>query len=269
MLNYKEKINLNFSKAALNYDREAVFQQETGRLLVDIIRKEKPRADTILDLGTGTGFLIDKISNFYPKAQIYGLDIASGMVEIAEKKFKDKKNISIIEGDIDALPFPRNSFDLIISNASLQWCAPFDARKDLENTFKGIADVLKEDGVFYANLFGEKTFNELRSSLKTLDLIYPLNFLAKNALHDLLKKSGFISHIESKLFYKYYPDLMTFLKKVKEIGAGNITPLKDNLGQRKLLSDLDKEYTENFKDKKGLKVTYELITFKTKKAGHF
>jgi ribosomal protein L11 len=62
---------------------------------------------------------------------------------------------------------------------------------------------------------------------------------------------------------------MNFLKKVKGIGAGNITPLKNNLGQRKLLSDLNKEYTENFKDKKGLKVTYELIAFKTKKAGHF
>ncbi len=277
MFNFKDKISANFSKAAVNYDREAVFQKEIGRLLVDTIKKENPRADIILDLGTGTGFLIEQISAFYPKAEIYGLDIASGMVEIAANKFKDKNNISIIEGDIDALPFSHNSFDLIVSNASLQWCAPFNAHrrcapfdtpqgyKNLENTFKGIANVLKEEGVFYANLFGEKTFNELRSSLKTIDLIYPLSFLNKDVLQGLLTRSGFVSYIESKILFKYYPDVMTFLKKIKETGAGNITLIKNTLGQRKFLSDLDKEYTENFKDKKGLRVTYELISFKALK----
>ena len=209
-------------------------------------------------------------STFYPKAKIYGLDIASGMVEIAKNKFKNNKNISIIKGDIEALPFSQRSFDLIISNASLQWCAPFDKQqgyKNLENTFKGIANVLKEGGIFYANLFGEKTFNELKSSLKAMDLIYPLNFLNKNVLQDMLNKSGFSSHTGSIIFYKYYPELMTFLKKLKEIGAGNITPLKNNLGQRKLLSDLDEKYTEYFKDEKGLKVTYEIISLKGKKYG--
>lgn len=260
MLNYKDRINHNFSKAAPDYDREAVFQKEMARLLAETIKNDNPNADSILDLGTGTGFLIDKISNIYPKAKIYGLDIASGMVETAANKFKDNKNISIIEGDIEALPFSENSFDLIISNASLQWL------KDLKRAFKGINKILKKEGYLYANIFGERTFGELRSSMESMDLTYPFNFTEKNNLRDILKETGFTFQIHTEFFYKYYPDLMTFLKKVKEIGAGNISRVKNNLGQRKFLNDLEKEYISKYADKNGLKVTYEIINLKAEKS---
>lgn len=253
MLTYKEKISKNFSKAAASYDLKAVVQREMGQALVDTIRRECPKANSILDLGTGTGFLIGEVSCLYPDAKIYGIDIAPGMVEASKGKFEGKKNISIVQGDIEDLPFPENSFDLAISSASLQWI------KNLENVFKQISVVLTQDGVFYVNLFGEKTFEELKLSLKSVGLAYPFSFMDKKTLQDLLEKTGFISNIESRIFCKYYPDLMSFLKKVKEIGAGNIFPLKNNLGQRKLLSDMEKHFRTNDSQ---VAITYELISFK-------
>lgn len=253
MLTYKERISKNFSKAAASYDREAVVQREMGQILVGTIKKDCPKANSILDLGTGTGFLIEEVSRLYPDAKIYGIDIAPGMVEASKSKFEGKKNISIMQGDIEDLPFPENSFDMVISSTSLQWI------KNLENVFRQISTVLTRDGVFYANLFGEKTFEELKLSLKSIGLAYPFSFVDKKTLQDLLEKTGFISNIESRIFRKYYPDLVSFLKKVKEIGAGNIFPLKNNLGQRKLFSDLEKHFRMNDSQ---VAITYELISFK-------
>ncbi|MEW6086750.1 MAG: malonyl-ACP O-methyltransferase BioC [bacterium] len=262
MLTYKEKIIRNFSCAALNYDREAVIQNKMGRLLFKQLISEKPKADSILDLGSGTGYLLEKVSRVYPGAKLYGLDIAHGMIETAAKRFQNKRNVFIIEGDIENLPLGENSFDLVISNATLQWI------KDLDTTLKDINRVLKKNGVFYANIFGEKTFQELKLSLKSIGLVYPFSFISRENLAEILTKNGFKAEIKTKIFYKYYPDLMTFLKKVKEIGAGNIFPVKNNLGQRSLLLDLGKEYAGKFAGKKGLKVTYEITMFKAKKAGY-
>jgi NADH dehydrogenase [ubiquinone] 1 alpha subcomplex assembly factor 5 len=61
-----------------------------------------------------------------------------------------------VQIDEEFLPFPPNTFDIVLSSLYLHWS------NDLFSTLSGIHDVLKPDGVFIASMFGGNTLKELR-----------------------------------------------------------------------------------------------------------
>ncbi len=70
--------------------------------------------EQVLDLGCGTG----NYSMFMAERglKVTGMDISEHMLEKARKKSERKGlDINFVEGDIQNLPFPDNSFDLIVS----------------------------------------------------------------------------------------------------------------------------------------------------------
>lgn len=85
------------------------------RRLVRLVRKKA--AATVLDVATGTGDLALALAATLRKPlTVYGLDISSGMLELARKKV-DKKGLQDLivlkEGDSEALPFDDNYFDAV------------------------------------------------------------------------------------------------------------------------------------------------------------
>lgn len=86
---------------------------------------EKIKSGTILDLGSGTGFLSIEIGKRSPSLQVYGIDISRQMVKIARGQAKEGKNVQFKLGDAAELPFEDNSIDFIVSIASLHhWTRP-------------------------------------------------------------------------------------------------------------------------------------------------
>ncbi len=90
---------------------------------IDIIWRKKAisklkslQPEIILDVATGTGdFAIQAIQTLKPK-QIIGVDISSGMLEVAKKKIAEKKLEDVFKaqiGDSENLNFPDNHFDAI------------------------------------------------------------------------------------------------------------------------------------------------------------
>lgn len=74
---------------------------------------------TILDLGTGTGFLVNMIAAMGHFC--VGLDISEKMLDIAvEKSNKLGLKAVYFKGSVGELPFPENGFDYIVS-ARLLW----------------------------------------------------------------------------------------------------------------------------------------------------
>lgn len=57
--------------------------------------------DNILDVGTGTGILIPFLKKLNSNGIIKGVDISSGMLDIASQKFKDTENVSFEALDIE------------------------------------------------------------------------------------------------------------------------------------------------------------------------
>lgn len=101
-------------------------------------------AKKILDVATGTADLAISLSKKIPNSSITGIDISSGMLEVGNKKIKQKKvsnNVNLVLGDGESLPFDNNSFDAVT--------VAFGVR-NFENLEKGLMEmvrVLKPGGI--------------------------------------------------------------------------------------------------------------------------
>ncbi len=71
---------------------------------------------SVLDIATGTGDLALAIYNLAEnsnkKIELYAMDMNKEMIEIAKKKFGNKK-ISVMRGDALKIPYPDNFFDAV------------------------------------------------------------------------------------------------------------------------------------------------------------
>jgi ubiquinone/menaquinone biosynthesis C-methylase UbiE len=80
---------------------------------------------TILDLGSGTGYLSIEIARRSPGLQVYGIDLSRQMVKIARRHAKGVDNARFVFGNAAKLPFKDNSIDLVVSTgASHHWKTP-------------------------------------------------------------------------------------------------------------------------------------------------
>lgn len=95
----------------------------------------------ILDLCTGTGDIAVKLSKKYKNAQIIGVDFSDKMLEVAQKKIRPYKNISIKKMDITKLDFEPETFDLCFISFGLRNLS------DINQTLIDIKKVLKPNGV--------------------------------------------------------------------------------------------------------------------------
>lgn len=72
----------------------------------------------VLDLGCGTGLELDYYFKINPTANVTGIDLAAGMLDILKQKFTGK-NLRLICGSYFDLPFEENFYDAAISVESL------------------------------------------------------------------------------------------------------------------------------------------------------
>jgi ubiquinone/menaquinone biosynthesis C-methylase UbiE len=80
---------------------------------------------TILDLGSGTGYLAIEIARKAPGLQVCGIDLSRRMVKIARRHAKGVNNAQFVFGNAARFPFKDNSIDLVVSTgASHHWKMP-------------------------------------------------------------------------------------------------------------------------------------------------
>jgi ubiquinone/menaquinone biosynthesis C-methylase UbiE len=86
---------------------------------------EKIGNGTVLDLGSGTGYLSIEIAKRAPGLQVYGVDLGKEMVKIARRHARGVDNARFVLGNAAKLPFKDNSVDLVVSTgASHHWKTP-------------------------------------------------------------------------------------------------------------------------------------------------
>jgi len=101
--------------------------------------------DSVLDLGSGAGndcFVARAIVG--ESGKVTGIDFTQAMIEKAIKNTEKLgySNVEFVQGDIEEMPLPDNSFDVVISNCVLNLVP------DKEKAFKEIFRVLKPGGHF-------------------------------------------------------------------------------------------------------------------------
>ena len=101
--------------------------------------------ETVLDLGSGGGIdVLLSAKRVGPRGKAYGLDMTDDMLALAnENKAKaGVENVEFLRGEIENIPLPDNSVDVIISNCVINLSA--DKPRVLREAFR----VLKPGGRF-------------------------------------------------------------------------------------------------------------------------
>ena len=107
----KLELMRRYDETAKLYDRR---YEEIQRRKYDFLIPELPRSGRVLDLGCGTGILLDMLHG--PGAFIVGVDASREMLDIARLRCK----APLVLADADHLPFSRGCFDAVVSVTLLQ-----------------------------------------------------------------------------------------------------------------------------------------------------
>jgi SAM-dependent methyltransferase len=106
----------------------------------------------LLDAGCGTGTYIDAFKD--QVQSVVGVDLSQGMLDQAERKFRDDSNVTLKQGSLVEIPCEDGQFDAVTCNQVVHHLASGD---DV-NRFDGIQEctheafrVLRPGGVFVLN----------------------------------------------------------------------------------------------------------------------
>jgi phosphatidylethanolamine/phosphatidyl-N-methylethanolamine N-methyltransferase len=172
------------------YDVQSVFYDATfGRLVRRRIARaiehmNITEADTVLDLGIGTGASL----NYYPKfSKIYGVDLSTGMLRECRKKIQEMglNRAIVFQADAMRLPFADDSFDRVfISHVISVVSDPAKLVQEAQRVAKPGARIIIVNHFQSTNRFIAK-LEKWASPLCT-----KLGWRSDLALHDLIRQTG-------------------------------------------------------------------------------
>ena len=103
-------------------------------------------SDKLLDLGCGTGSLIQSLRRSNSEFEAYGIDVDPRILDIAKtkgKKYQDQ-NTSYIQASATRLPFENDHFDAVVSTLLFHHLMPEEKRQSLKEIYR----VIKPNGLF-------------------------------------------------------------------------------------------------------------------------
>ncbi len=131
-----------FNKQAPIYDEtNTILYSKYGKISCENIKEilKDKRFENLLDIGCGTGYLIDMLSKEHD-ARFVGLDLSPKMIKQSESK--NIKNAKFVEGRSDELPFEDNTFDIVTCSQS------FHHYPETDKPMQEAKRVLKEGGLY-------------------------------------------------------------------------------------------------------------------------
>lgn len=222
-----------FARAAATYDGAAVLQKEIGTRMAERLGVVRLTPRAVLDAGCGTGEALPGLALRYPGARRVALDLAEPMLEAARTRTRAGRSAlgrllaplrggagalpDFVCGDLSALPFAPASFDLVWSNATLQWLP------DLPRAIGECHRVLAVGGLFSFTTFGPDTLKELRAAFAPIDTRpHVSRFVDMHDIGDMLVAAGFADPVmQMEYMTLTYPDALAMLRDLKAIGATN------------------------------------------------
>ena len=237
----KPSIKAEFSKNAMHYDSVAVVQRRIADRIVTLaissMMENRQEAISILDAGCGTGYVAARLMQILTKAindktindktsfanasidlsidmmndpddiHLTALDLSPAM--LAQAKERSVYHV-FQQGDIEALPFSDQAFDITLSSLAIQWCY------DPQRAIAELTRVTRSKVMISTLLSG--TLRELSEAFKTIDdEQHILDFLSKAQLAELIKPyQGHLTIYEEVM---EFDSLKSLFQSLKNIGA--------------------------------------------------
>ncbi|MFC7044103.1 class I SAM-dependent methyltransferase [Halobacteriaceae archaeon GCM10025711] len=110
--------------------------------------------DTVLDLGTGSGYALRALRETAGAGRAYGLDGSPEMAQNA-RSYTDDGDVGFVVGDFDHLPFADGSVDHVFTMEAFYYAA------DPQEALAEVARVLRPGGTFYCavNYYEENVYS--------------------------------------------------------------------------------------------------------------
>ncbi|MBV8347507.1 MAG: class I SAM-dependent methyltransferase [Mycolicibacterium sp.] len=131
-----------FDRWARRYDRsvlQSVLFGPVQRAVVAAVGPGVPAAGAVLDIGCGTGRLLEQFRGALPHATLIGLDRSGGMVEAARRL---RPHLAVERGSAEALPYRDRRFDAVVTTVS------FHHWSDKPGSLAEVFRVLRPGGLF-------------------------------------------------------------------------------------------------------------------------
>jgi malonyl-CoA O-methyltransferase len=265
----KQLLQQRFTNSAKTYDQYANVQKKMALELLEMVKMEGKTEEEslqILEIGCGTGYLTERLCHVYPKARITAIDLAPGMIEVAQERIQ-QSNVQFICADIEEMELNRK-YDLVISNATFQWF------NQIEETTRRLYTSLKPNGILCFSTFGENTFHELHSSYKraleevgddpsshtTGQAFYSLEELMNICTVSLDRNYNRVEGKE-KLEKELFPTVRDFFTSVQKIGANNSNQ-EQSTQRPTVIKRMIKHYEDNYRVERLIQATYHCLFLK-------
>ena len=241
------RVRNSFNNASSKYNENAFLQNEIASRLSEKLKVISIKPESIIDLGSGTGFLSEKTANIFPDASLICLDFAQ------QSLIKNTQKLKVC-ADAYQLPFKSNSIDFVISNLMMQWCP------DLKTLFDECHRVLKPQGLILFTTFGPETLKELKRSWSVVDKEAHVNeFIDMLDIGDQMIQSGFQSPImEMEKLTLTYEKVLDLMKDLKGIGAQSVENRSKSLTGKTKFNKMIEMY-ESYRENGKIPATYEVI----------
>ncbi len=187
------------SFAEKNYYEKQTKDDKHLELLLSLLQDE--RQGTIVDLGTGTGYIAFPLAKEHSNAKIVGLDIVEETLKRNNQKVTEEQiaNLTFVAYDGVKMPFEDGSIDAVITRYALHHFP------DIEQTFCELKRILKPGGKL---IISDPTPNE-KDDVRFVDKFMQMKpdghikFYTIGEYKEMLEKAGFqfVSNISTTITF--------------------------------------------------------------------
>jgi SAM-dependent methyltransferase len=167
--------------------------------------------ERVLDLGSGGGIdVLLSAKRVGPSGRVFGLDMTDEMLALARRNADEAAatNVEFLKGQIEAIPLPAGSIDVVISNCVVNLAADKPAVfREIARVLRpggriGITDIVADDaltqaqraerGSYVGCVAGALSFTEFESGLRDaglIDISLTATHLVTDGMHSVIAKA--------------------------------------------------------------------------------
>ncbi len=237
----KNLISKRFKKSLATYSKNAVVQKHMTQRLGTFLKEfALQKFGNILEIGCGTGFFTEYFTENFEYTKYVANDI---IPECQEYMNFISPEIKFEEGDIEQIEI-EGKFDLIVSNASLQWT------EDLGLLLKKLENMLNDEGILAFSIFGEKNLEQMATLVNKSLRYYPLE-----KLKELLSDYDVLL-IRDEVIKLNFESPLSVLKHLKYTGTNAVSEF---VWSKTRLREFESDYKKHFSSSEGVYLTYHPV----------
>jgi len=226
----------------------------------------------VLDIGPGSGVILDMIEETYPDKEVYGIDISKNVIEgLEKKKQKENRKWNVIEGDALSLEdrFEKESIDTIIYSSIIHELfsyIPYEGEKfnydTIRAALKSAFKVLKKKGriIIRDGIMSEPADEKRIIEFKDENAMaflkrYANDFKGRNIQYEIIEENKVVMPINDcmEFLYTYTWGDESYVHEINE-QFGYFTPsnyelfLQETLGEKAKIITLQHYLQEGYSE---------------------